>query len=545
MGTDDNPGVDTLLIGLDAATPSTLDRLFEEGAMPATEQLFETGVYGALESQIPPWTASAWPSLYTGTNPGKHGVYSFLQFDGYDWSLVDADSVREWSLWERLDEMGRSSVIVNVPVTHPPPAIDGAILPGYMAPESPRCHPHGLFADVERELGDYRIYPSTYSKTPDDVLRSELQELVRMRGEAFRYLTDRFDPDFGFLQFQQTDTVFHVFPGDDEAVRDVYGAVDEEIEATLDACDPDTVLVASDHGMGSYSSRLYVNEFLRKNGYATGKSGGEGMPDWSVIRDDQLRAGVDSTYRDTTTTERLLALAARFGITSQRIGRTLERVGLLDVAQRLVPADAVRAASEQIDFERSVAYMRTRPECGIRINLEGREPAGVVPEDDYEFVRDELVSLLSGLDGPDGRPVFEDVSPREQYFHGPHVDAAPDVITVPREFDTYLGTWLVGDEFEVPSTPTRDHVRTGVIAAAGAGIDHGASIDGAHLFDVAPTVLATFDVPPTDRMDGSPLPVVDALDPEPHTEYDRSIGEDTEDREQVEKRLAELGYIDR
>ena len=110
----------TLLVGLDAACFPVLRPLFEEGAVPTLRRLFEEGASGPLASQLPPWTASAWPSLYTGRNPGNHGVYDFLSFDGYDWDIVNASDVRARTLWEYADDAGLTSVVVNAPVTHPP-----------------------------------------------------------------------------------------------------------------------------------------------------------------------------------------------------------------------------------------------------------------------------------------------------------------------------------------------------------------------------------------------------------------------------------------
>jgi len=156
----------TLLIGIDAACSRVLDPLFDAGVTPTLQGLFEDGVSGTLDSQIPPWTPSAWPSLYTGVNPGKHGAYSFLSFDGYDWDVINRSNVAEYALWELLDQQGFSSVVVNVPVTYPPSDVDGAIVPGYTAPEDPDCHPDGILSDVRAELGDYRVWRAV-GRRPD------------------------------------------------------------------------------------------------------------------------------------------------------------------------------------------------------------------------------------------------------------------------------------------------------------------------------------------------------------------------------------------
>jgi len=70
----------TLLLGLDGTCRSILAPLFEDRVMLRVEALFDDddGRVGPLTSQLPPWTPSAWPSLYTGVNPGKHGVFGFL-----------------------------------------------------------------------------------------------------------------------------------------------------------------------------------------------------------------------------------------------------------------------------------------------------------------------------------------------------------------------------------------------------------------------------------------------------------------------------------
>jgi len=537
MSATETDGMRTLVVGVDGASLDVLRDRGEE-VVPHVTALLETGVSGPLESQIPPWTPSAWPSIYTGVNPGKHGVFGFLAFDGYDWDVVNYTDVKEHAVWELLSEQGYTSVVVNTPVTHPPRAFDGALVPGYVAPEGPACHPPGLLDDVEAELGEYRVYDDGEADDPAE----GYETLIRMRGEAFRYLADRFDPDFGFLQFQQTDTVFHEHPGDAALVDAVYAATDREIGATLDACDPDVVLLVSDHGIGPYDGHEFrANSYLRDRGDVTVTAGEGGMPSWSSIARNRLQEGEEGSQPEPSLVERSMALVAKVGLTSQRIESVVRTLGVEDLALTVAPTDAVRAASEQVDFENSRAYVRDRIELGVRINLEGREPSGVVPESEYESVRADLVDALSAVRTPDGEPVFESVRRREEVFDGPYVEDAPDVVVVPDEFDQYLSASLRDEQFGPPAEPW-NHKRHGVVAAAG-DVDDEASLTGAHLFDIAPTVLATFGLPASDRMDGLPLPVVDRVGAEAYPEYE---GETTAtDDEAVEARLEDLGYLER
>jgi predicted AlkP superfamily phosphohydrolase/phosphomutase len=533
-------GLRTLVVGLDAACEPVLDPLFETGRVPTLARLFERGAAGPLDSHLPPWTPSAWPTLFTGVNPGAHGVFDFLTFDGYDPTIVDRTDVREHALWELLDRHGHTSVVVNVPVTGPPRPVDGAVLPGYTAPAEPTCHPAGLLADVRDAVGEYRVYAGT-----DDPPRAErlaaYRRKTRSRGRAFRYLADRFDPDFGFLQFQVTDSVFHELPGDDDAVASVYGAVDDAVAAVLDDCDPDVTVVVSDHGIAPYGGYEFrVNEFLRDHGYVETERGGEGMPSWSTLAAER-GAGDD----DGAALARLTGAAARLGLTSQRAGAVLRRLGLAETVLDRVPAAAVRAGTETVDFAASTAYMRSRVELGVRINLAGREPAGVVPPGEYDAVRRELVDLFERVETPDGEPLFDAVHPRETVFDGPYLEDAPDIVLVPADYDHHLTTSLRGERF-ADLGAFCDHRFEGVVAVHGDGVDAAADLGGADLLDVAPTVLATLGVPASERMEGDVLPVVEPAGVESYPTFDPGDGRrrETDHDGRVGQRLADLGYVD-
>ncbi|WP_339104337.1 alkaline phosphatase family protein [Haloterrigena salinisoli] len=543
----ESDGLDTLLIGIDAGCLPVFERLFEEDRIPTIERLCTEGVTAPLESQIPPWTPSAWPSIYTGVNPGKHGVVGFVGYDGYDWHVTSNDDVREHPLWTLLDRHDRSSVVVNAPVTHPPDEFDGAVIPGFLGPEDPPCHPDGLLEEVREEIGEYRVYPD-YTRGDDSLSNeekiAEYRNLIRMRGDAFRYLVGEFEPDLGFLQFQKTDTVFHEFAGDEELVNRVYEATDDQLAAVLEACDPDRVFLVSDHGMGPYDGYEFrINEFLRDEGYLETTTGGKGMPSWTPMR-RRLREGEECESWEPGATARAASVAARFGITASRIRAALERVGLADLAREYAPNGVSRTANEQVDFTESAAYVRARTELGVRINLEGRDPNGVVPSEEYDAFREELIRKLQAVETPDGEPLFETVAPGERYFHGDYDDDTVDIVTIPNGFDHMISEQLSGGEYFGPAEPW-NHKLDGVFVAAGEGIDETTSLERVHLFDVAPTVMAAMGVPHSDRMDGSVAPVVDPIDPMSYADYegDGVDPDRSEPDEDVTDRLADLGYL--
>ena len=67
-----------LIIGWDCAAPELVFEAFKED-MPNTRRLMAKGIYGELESTIPPITVPAWMCMMTSRDPGELGVYGFSQ----------------------------------------------------------------------------------------------------------------------------------------------------------------------------------------------------------------------------------------------------------------------------------------------------------------------------------------------------------------------------------------------------------------------------------------------------------------------------------
>ncbi len=126
------------------------------------------------------------------------------------------------------------------------------------------------------------------------------------------------------------------------------------------------------------------------------------------------------------------------------------------------------------------------------LNLEGREPRGSVPEDEYEEVRAELKEELEALEGPNGEPVADRVVTKEDAFRGDHDDIAPDLTIVPNHgFDLKAGFKGRKDPF------VEFAARNGMHSFDNATLlidDEEARISDVDLFDIAPTILDLMDI---------------------------------------------------
>jgi predicted AlkP superfamily phosphohydrolase/phosphomutase len=125
------------------------------------------------------------------------------------------------------------------------------------------------------------------------------------------------------------------------------------------------------------------------------------------------------------------------------------------------------------------------------LNLEGREPRGSVPQDEYESKRAELKEALENLEGPDGNKVAARVVEKEDAFRGEHDDIAPDLVVIPNHgFDLKAG--FKGHDDVFGTGP-----RNGMHSFDNASLyidDPSASIEDADLFDIAPTILDLMEV---------------------------------------------------
>ncbi|MFC4448405.1 alkaline phosphatase family protein [Halorussus aquaticus] len=550
----------TVVLGFDALDFNYLDAF--ESSLPNFASLRESGVEAPLESTFPPWTGSAWPSMYTGTDPSHHGTYGFFHHtDGYpsDDVLVTRDHVREPAIWNYLTAIAEPVVVLNVPVTHSAEPVEGVLVPGYLAHEEDGGYPEGVRDELTEAIGEeYRIYSEAETSEDCDDEEGSSLDLIRMRGEAAEYLLTEYDWRVAVVQVQKTDTVFHDFD-DRETFRRAYERADEVLGRVRAVADDANVVVCSDHGMGRVDGyTVYVNEILRNAGFVettTDPSGPSLMTEKATLtgKSSESDGSAAAAGGGRSVTGQVVSAATatldRVGVSPGDAYALATRLGLGEFLSNVLPYEAVSAASEGVDWAESTAYCRSI-ELGVRVNLAGREPEGIVTPEEYEQVRDDLIRTLSDLRTPDGDPVFEWVRRREEVYDGPFAEYACDVLFAPADMNHALSTNLIGQEF-VP-VDDHDHKRDGVFLAAGPSFEDataGSVPDRLSLTDVAPIAMAAAGLDVPGRMTGE---VPDDLLSESvaRADYgevpfgsDDSRGDGPADDGSVEERLSDLGYI--
>ena len=189
-----------------------------------------------------------------------------------------------------------------------------------------------------------------------------------------------------------------------------------------------------------------------------------------------------------------------------RVNEWLRREGLLSLERE--PSGVTSTRETGIDWSKTVAWGEGGYYARIFMNVQGREPDGVVPAADYESVRDDLAQQLAAIPDDEGRAMPTHVFKPEEIY--PEVGGvAPDLIVIFGDlFWRSVGT-IGGDEgvhtFENDTGPDdANHAQEGMLIAAGPGVTARGTLD-AHLLDVAPTVLELLGLPVPADMRGHSL----------------------------------------
>lgn len=476
-----------IVLGWDSATFDVAGPLMDGGSLPTLKHLSERGSTRVLDSTWPPMTDCAWTSMFTGRNPGGHGIFgSWYRAPGaYACRYFSSRDRLAPAIWELTD--GVRWLVWNVPMTYPPTAVDGVMVAGYGAP------PGSTFtapASFQAELAARWPLEDLLDRAPHGSLESFLDDLLRgldAQSRALPWAIERSGADCVTAVWPHVDRAQHFFwrfrESDHplaDAIERTYSAMDRATAAIVEAFPDADVLVVSDHGAGPLLGDVNLGAWLAQNGFARFAD-----PRRSLI--SRVAWALPPTVR--------------------KWGR------------RLAPGLARKAMSsalvEQLGpFE----WPATRAFVGVNndlwLNLADREPDGNVGRGEMRATIEELRSGLGELTDPaTGAPVFAAVHERDDLYSGSAIDLAPDLM-----LDAWSAGYRVavkrgpGEELVVPPGSlagvreawSSEHRPEGIFVAAGPRIERGEPVP-ASIYDVTPTMLSLLGYAVPDDGDGRVL----------------------------------------
>lgn len=508
------------VIGLDCAPPSIV---FNDAyGLTNIKSLMKHGVWGSLKSTDPPITIPAWTTITTGYDPGELGLYGFrnrLSHNQYDLVTVNSTHVKRPRVWDHLEESGKRSIIIGVPQTFPAVPHAGITVSGFPALENSEdfCYPRGLMGSLSC-LGDgeYLADIKDFRSAPRERLISQLYSMVDSRFKVAQELLLKEEWDFFMMVEIATDRLHHAFWGNHHApdgkrdsgnsgqnnpIPEFYKYLDDKIGGILGFLDDDTtVIIISDHGARSSTGGFCINEWLIRKGLLTLKE---------------------------------------------------------------PPAGETKLSEELIDWDKTLVWSEGGYYARIFMNVEGREPRGIIKKSEYESFRDYLRDELIMTSEPGGYKLFNTVLKPEDLYQ--------DVKGVPPDLMVYfdslnrrsigaVGMKDILTKGEIDGLDSCNHDPEGIfIATRLSDLRNGSMTDVqltyASCIDITPTILAEYGLEISKEFQGSVIPIGQNVCKtssrlEIHETFSSSSknrfedkGFTDEEEEIVKKRLSDLGYI--
>jgi predicted AlkP superfamily phosphohydrolase/phosphomutase len=410
------------VLQFDAASLAVLERLLAAGRLPNLAALGERGRRVELETPAADFAAGAFYTLYSGVELGDHGIfYPFQWWAPQQRARYAAALEAPPAVWDRLARSGLRTLAIDPYESRPPRHAHGTFVCGWGFSERvvlPRwSRPSDAGRRLERRHGRAPQATEVFGRPRagdllglHDKLRAAPGRVAALAEELLA--TERFD--LAWLTFSAAHLAGHQFwdlsqldaePLDSDvrvrlegALADVYGAVDEAMGRVVAALPADAdVIVTSAVGMDVNTSLADLLAPMLARVLAGGP-----LDDGALGAIWRLRAAVPARLR--------AAIAAA-------------------IPDRAALALTARLELRGLDWPTTRAFAHPADNQGyVRLNLRGRERAGIVEPDDSEDLLAEIAAGLRTFVRPDGERAVDRVVRAADLYPGRYSERLPDLV---------------------------------------------------------------------------------------------------------------------
>lgn len=497
-------------IALDAAELSLVEKWMKEGYLTNLASLRTKGTFGKLSSCAEWLAGSNWPTFYTGTLPGKHGFYHYLQWksDKMAYERPGPEWIDAIPFWRRLSSDIRV-VAIDIPLTFPPTPFNGIEISGWASHD--RIYPTSSFPE---EKIDWVI--KKYGKPPIETEVGgllEIQDLLKIKNELIIANQKEADLITSLIRKEEWDLFLCCFTSPHRAghkywditnvkgdftekqktqfkgaLKQVYKSCDDAIGKIISCIDNDTtILIFSLHGMGpntTLSDKMLPQMITN-------------------ILSSQKLITKEKNKNIIKTIRNLIPLETRANI------RKLLPIWLQDKMTAYWRLGG-------IDWNKTKVFNLLSDLQGyVRINLRGREKEGIVEEGiEYNQLCDKLIEGINSFkDVKTMEPIADSINRSDQLFNkGPGFSNLPDIIVkwkpTPVTNYTKIASTDYGElEWPIPGKNpdgrSGNHRPDGFLLAVGENFKTNSAFEkDFHILDLAPTILNLLNIQKPKEMIG-------------------------------------------
>ncbi|UCE95407.1 MAG: alkaline phosphatase family protein [Candidatus Bathyarchaeota archaeon] len=453
------------MIGLDGMHWPILNKLFDWGVMPNLRKLAIESFKGTLRSTIPPESATAWTTIATGVNPGKHGIFGFTRpTKGYnDTRILNSQDVKYLRIHEMVAAQNLKSVCINQILTYPIKRFNGSsIITDWLSPEIKYSR------DIERFAKGY--HGPTLTKTSSLLAKNWNDEYSELssRVDTTNALMKEIDWDLFWVVYSEPDHLFHryyelVRKGNKEVMK-LFAKMDETFGIVKDLVD--LLIITSDHGFARFRHAIYINTFLQKLGLANSVK-------QEILKDLVCHRQVEEqkmTFQLPRETYRILSA----------LPAPVELI-LSKIYKQLLKSDIKAEMTTYVDPKSSRAFAH-----GFGIYLKEKE------------LTDRVVSILKKMQFVGG------VWKKEDIYNGNNLEGFPDIVAMP---NFSKGFALRSDTITPKSIVRRDfasHHPDGIVMIYKDEMKP-RMVNAITVYDIVPTILNHLELEIPQDADGTAI----------------------------------------
>jgi len=483
-----------LIIGIDSLDPYVISKYKKE--LPNFSKLIKESQTFISKSIFPVDTIPAWISIYTGLNPGNHGVlYVYDIFDPNlsDLRKIDISHIKGRTFWDYINKEGFKTVVVYPMLIYPPWKINGVMV---------SKSPFDRRIDWIKTENDIDVYPNFIKekyKIPDKLDNlwggfpgiKKLKEWAESGKEALEKekniginLCKNEKWDLFFIYFSILDIIQHrlwrFFDENDPTyvektnlsgiILDYYKLFDKIVGEFIELYPDIGLIVMSDHGHKIRPTKtVNINEYLRRKRYLVSKT-----------KNKEFMNKIRKT---------ILKIANKLNIEHLLIKAIVKSKYLTKTSKSLYSSE------EFIDKNKSIAYLsnfagiKSYSHGGIEINRD------LVSDKEYRNIIEEVIKDLSKIKLPNGETLIKWAEQRDKLYPGKFTkEIYPDIIFELK--DEYGVGWdlhsdLFGKAYD-HKVASGGHAKDAILLIR--NINRRLIRKDINIIDIAPTVLDILNI---------------------------------------------------
>ena len=233
------------------------------------KDLWGEGGLVQMDSVLPTLSSVAWTNFQTGRNPGKHGIFGFIdrKLNPFEIYIPLSRDIKSPTVYELISESNLNAISVNIPLTYPPRHIKGIMVSGFLCTDIKKGTYPPDFSEYLLRMGYIIDVDPSLAYTDKDKFLKMIYQALEKRIDLLDYLLEE---EWNLLVFHimETDRIQHFFGKDDpefleffkvleKKVMEIYKKIPEEVE----------FIMLSDHGFTGIKYDVNISNWLEERGY--------------------------------------------------------------------------------------------------------------------------------------------------------------------------------------------------------------------------------------------------------------------------------------